>query len=275
MNPSTFTGRLFQRVIGKWGVSSLFLFLLVSAPLTGEESVNRLTPEEIADGWKLLFDGTSIEGWRGFGQKEFPRRSWVLEDGCLKNLSSPPPPTSFPASVLSRIKSMLGHGKRRHHLITRDRHQDFDFRFQWKTSPGGNSGVKYFVIEYGGKAIGREYQIIHLNDPNRAPDRNTASFYSVLPASSHAIRAAQFNQGRIVVCGDRIEHWLNNEKVLEYQSGSDELKAALQDSKFRYMPGFENSRKGHLLLQDHGDVVWFRDLKILNLSDRCVEKSRK
>ncbi len=248
-------------------ISVLFWLSMAASPGLFGESANRLTADEVAEGWRLLFDGTSVDGWRGFRRQTFPHHSWVLEDGCLKNLSSPRK-NSFLRSSLRRLKHKLA-GRRRRDLITLARYEDFDFRFEWKISPGGNSGVKYFILEERGRAIGHEYQILDQSRPDQDPDKKTAAFYDVLPASNNEIRGGEFNQGRIVVCGDRVEHWLNGEKVLEYRSGSEELKAGIQDSKFNDVPGFDESIRGHLLLQDHGDVVWFRNLKVLDLTGRC------
>ena len=247
-----------------------FLLLAPGTELSGE-SVNRLTADEIAEGWQLLFDETGVESWRGFRGSRFPHHSWVLQDGCLKNLASPRK-KSFLSSIARPIKNSLA-GRRRRHLITLDRYQEFDFRFQWRIASGGNSGVKYFVLEERKKAIGPEYQIIDRSGPDWPPDKNTAAFYDVVPVSNNAIRSAEFNQGRVVVCGDRAEHWLNGEKVLEYRFGSDELKAAIQESKFHDVPGFGERTRGHLVLQDHGDIVWFRNLKILDLSGRCQSEA--
>ena len=253
--------------VGPSATALLCVLLLASGPVLSAETANHLTPDEIAEGWKLLFDGTSVAGWRGFGRPEFPHQSWVLEDGSLKNL-----PSSRRESFLSSVGRTIKHWvarRRRTDLITLDRYREFDFRFEVRISPHGNTGVKYFILELRDKAVGHEYQVIDRRAPDWPPDKKTAAFYDVLPASGNAMRAAGFTRGRIVVCGNRVEHWLGGEKVLEYHLGSDELKVAIQDSKFHDVPGFGEGTKGHLVLQDHGDVVWFRNLKILDLSGRC------
>ena len=273
-NQISSTGKCLQaRSVGARAAALLSLLLLAPGPVLSAETANHLTPDEIAEGWKLLFDGTSSEGWRGFQRTGFPHHSWVLEDGSLKNLPSPRR-ESFLSSVLRPIKHWLA-GRRRCHLITLDRYREFDFRFEVRLFPDGNTGVKYFILEEGGEAIGHEYQIIDRRGPDWPSDKKTAALYDVLPASDNAMRSAGFNQGRIAVCGDRVEHWLNGEKVLEYRLGSDQLKAAIQESKFQDVPGFGEGARGHLVLQDHGDVVWFRNLKILDLSGRCQSEARK
>ena len=151
--------------------------------------------------------------------------------------------------------------------MSSDEFDTFDLNFEWKVGPGSNSGLKYFVTETRDAAIGHEYQIIdderHEDAKVAGGERQTASFYDVKAASSHPTRPiGEWNQSRVVVIGNHVEHWLNGVKVLEYELGSATLAAAVEDSKFKGMAGFGTRLKGHILLQDHGDAVCFRSLKI-------------
>jgi hypothetical protein len=207
--------------------------------------LNQLSPAEQAAGWKLLFDGKTTNGWRGFNRPAFPDKGWVVEAGCLQHLAKG------------------GGGD----LITLDKYDEFDLEFEWRIAPGANSGVKYFITEERNSPIGHEYQLVDdLRNPDgrRGPKWQTASFYDCLPAATNkTLRpAGEFNQSRILVQGQHVEHWLNGTKTLEYELGSEALKAAIANSKFRNVAGFGTKFKGHLLLQDHGDEVWFRNLRI-------------
>jgi hypothetical protein len=148
---------------------------------------------------------------------------------------------------------------------------NFEFQWEWRQTPGGNSGVKYFVTETRGSPLGHEYQMIdneHNDDAKLANGKRvTGSFYDVLQPTGAKIRPmGEINQSRIIVRNAHVEHWLNGDKVLEYECGSDALKAALAKSKFKSTAGFGNKIKGRLLLQDHHSEVWFRNLEILELN---------
>lgn len=222
---------------------------LASAAVLPGASPNQLTDDEKAAGWQLLFDGQSFQGWRSFKKPSFPSKGWTVEDGWLHCLGQ-------------------GGGD----IISDAEFDQFDLSWEWKLAPDGNSGLKYFVPETRNSAIGHEYQML---DDQRHPDaklgegkRVTASFYDVLkPTVKTPTRPmGEINQSRILVRGNHVEHWLNGVKVLEYECGSDALKAAVAASKFKNTPGFGDRIKGHLLLQDHHSEVWFRNLKIRDLS---------
>ena len=225
----------------------LSLLLLASTPLFGA-TPNQLTEEEKVAGWKLLFDGKSPEGWRSFKKQSFPSKGWLVEDGWLHCL-----------------------GQSGGDIITDGEFDDFELTWEWKQAPAGNSGLKYFITETRGSAIGHEYQMI---DEEREPDakqangkRVSGSFYDVLkPISTATKPAGETNQSRVVIQGNHVEHWLNGAKVLEYECGSEALKMAVANSKFKNTSGFGNKIKGHILLQDHHSEVWFCNLKIREFS---------
>ncbi len=214
-----------------------------------DHPVNALTPAEQAAGWRLLFDGTTLAGWRGYQKPDAKELRWTIADGCLG---------------LPHKDGADTHGER--DLITTDTFDDFDLRFEWRVEAGSNSGVKYLVTEDHPSAIGHEYQVI---DDERHPDakisttRQTASFYDVKAATAHPTRpVGEWNESRILVQGTHVEHWLNGQKVLEYELGSPELLAAVAKSKFKDVAGFGTKKAGHLLLQDHGDAVCYRSIRV-------------
>jgi hypothetical protein len=221
--------------------------LLVTPSLVSAAPANQLTTEEKAAGWKLLFDGQTTQGWRSFKKQSFPEKGWIAEDGWLRGL-----------------------GKGGGDIITDAEFTDFELQWDWKIGPDGNSGVKYFVLESRSSALGHEYQMI---DDEREPDAAradgkhfTASFYDVLaPAHPPVKPAGEINSSRIIVKGNHVEHWLNGAKVLEYECGSETVTAGVAASKFKTTAGFGSKVKGHLLLQDHGTEVWFRNVKLRGL----------
>lgn len=222
--------------------------LCQSPSARADATANRLTDAERQGGWRLLFDGRTTEGWRGFKKDAFPSEGWVVEDGCL----------------LHKLKARGGD------IISKDTFSSFDLTFDWKLAADGNSGVKYFITESRETAIGHEYQIIddHLNeDAKRGAKRQTAGFYDVWPVNTNKVLhpPGEWNSSRILVKGKHAEHWLNGEKVLEYDMGTDVLRKAIAESKFKDVKGFGEPIDGHILLQDHGGEVYFRNIKIRKL----------
>jgi hypothetical protein len=213
-------------------------------------SQNTLTAAEKKAGWQLLFDGKTTEGWRGFKKQDFPKENWVVENGCLKHVAKGQ--TGAAPSV---------------DIITVNQYTDFDLQFEWRISPGGNSGVKYLVTEERSGPVAHEYQVLDDQghpDAKIGPHRQVAAFYDVLPPNDKKrLRpVGEFNHSRILVKGKHVEHWLNGAKVLEYELDSPAIKAAIAKSKFKDVAGFESKIKGPILLQDHGDEVWYRNIKI-------------
>jgi len=212
--------------------------------------LNSLTDAEKADGWKLLFDGKKTAGWRAYAQVDFPKEGWVVEDGCLKN----------------------EHGLHGGDLVTTQQFIDFDLKFEWRISPAGNSGVKYLVNEgKSGKAgVGFEYQVLddqQNEDAQNGPNRQAGALYALIaPNESKRLKpVGEFNQSEIIVRGNHVEHWLNGAKIVECELGSPALKEAIAKSKFAKITWFGQKRPSVILLQDHGDTVWFRNLKIKEL----------
>ncbi|MCW5937555.1 MAG: DUF1080 domain-containing protein [Fimbriimonadaceae bacterium] len=210
-------------------------------------SVNALTKNERSAGFVSLFNGESLDGWRGYGNKETPV-AWAALDGAV---------TFTPG---------LPGGD----LATKESFGDFDFRFDWRVTSGGNSGVIYRVSEdkpYPWET-GPEYQV--LDDAKHAdgkdPLTSAASLYGLVARGKKVVRpAGVWNEGRIVARGGKVEHWLNGVKVLEYDTAAPDWEAKVKASKFGSMPDFAKNRAGHIVLQDHGDPVAYRNLRIKRL----------
>jgi hypothetical protein len=215
-------------------------------------AANTLSAAEKKAGWILLFDGHSLDGWRGYKRADAADSRWKAIDGTL---TTPPD------------NGRDTHGQR--DIISKDTYEQFELVFDWKIAQGGNSGVKYFILEDRDSAIGHEYQLIDDErhaDAKVGPHRQTAAFYDVLPASERPVKpAGEWNTTRIVVRGQTVEHWLNGKKVLQYELNSPALNAAIEKSKFKGMERFGKRQNGYILLQDHGDQVWFRNIKIRRL----------
>jgi hypothetical protein len=229
----------------------LVVVTLLSSPAYAQ-APNTLTDAERAAGWRLLFDGVTTNGWRGFQKATFPADGWTVEDGTLKGL-----------------------GLKGGDILTTATFTDFEFTWEWRLSPKGNTGVKYFVREDRGNttgAIGHEYQIIDDEGYDvelLGPKQKTAGWYDVVAPSSPAARpVGSWNQSRLVVRGTHVEHWLNGRLIVEYETNSAESAAGVAASKFRDVPGYADKIPTPILLQDHSTVAWFRNLKIREIGPR-------
>ena len=202
-----------------------------------------------AGSWTPLFNGKSLAGWRGYKKADASDTRWVVENGIL--------------TIPEKDGADTRGGR---DIITTETYDNFDLRWEWKAAPGANSGVKYFVLEDEPAAIGHEYQVIDDErhaDAKIGPHRQTASFYDVLPAADRPIKpAGEWNVSEVRAHGTHIEHWLNGKKVLQYELDSPDLRAAIAKSKFKDIARFGKPQKGHILLQDHGNQVWYRKVEI-------------
>jgi hypothetical protein len=230
--------------------------LAAQAPAKAAAKKTEATMKADTAGWTPLFDGKTLKGWRGYNAPNATAKKtdtsdtlWKVEDGLL---------TVQP--------SHEGDTKGHRDIITTGTYREFDLRWEWKIAQGGNSGVKYFVLEDQPAAIGHEYQLI---DDERHPDakigphRQTAALYDVFPAHDRPVKpAGEWNTSEVIVKGNHVEHILNGKKVLEYELDSPELRAGIAKSKFKDIARFGKPQDGHILVQDHGDQVWYRKIEI-------------
>lgn len=226
-------------------------------PLEPVQTRNQLTSDERNNGWELLWDGETTNGWRGARLDKFPEKGWEIEDG-----------------ILTVLASGGGESEAGGDIVTKELYGDFELKVDFKITEGANSGIKYFVdtdLNKGpGSSIGLEYQIL---DDERHPDaklgnhegsRTMASLYDLIQTNPDkpVNPVGEWNTARIVSKGNTVEHWLNGEKVLEYERKSEEYRKLVAESKYVDWPNFGEADEGHILLQDHGNKVSFKNIKI-------------
>ncbi len=207
-----------------------------------QQEHNTLTAAERAAGWRRLFDGESTRGWRGFRRPDMPG-GWRVEEGELRRVG--------------------GGGD----VVTTEKFDDFELAIDWKVQEGGNSGVMFRVSEEWDRTwkTGPEMQV--LDDERHRDGRrritSAGSNYALHAAPEGAVRPAEtWNEAKILVRGGHVEHWLNGVKVVEYELWSDEWEKLVATSKWDTLPGYGRQRRGHIALQDHGDWVAYRNIKI-------------
>lgn len=203
---------------------------------------NTLTPAEQKAGWQLLFDGVGTGGWRGYMKTDMPA-GWQAVEGALTRVAA------------------AGD------IVTVDKYQDFELALEWKISPGGNSGIFYRGIE-GPDAIyfsAPEMQVLDddRHSDGQSPLTSAGSDYGLYPAPRGVVKpVGEWNAVRLLVKGNHVEHWLNGRKIVEYELGSADWNQRVADSKFKQWPEYGKSAAGYIGLQDHGNWVAFRNIKI-------------
>ncbi len=205
-------------------------------------ALNTLTDAERAAGWRLLLDGTSTAGWRNYG-KQGASQGWQVVEGALARVSQGGD------------------------LITADKFKNFELTLEWKIGEGGNSGVFYRAIEGPAQIYFSAPEMQVLDDARhndgKSPLTSAGSNFALHPASRGAVKpAGEWNAVRLLVNGNHVEHWLNGSKVVEYELGSPEWKQLVANSKFKEWPEYGQAAEGYIGLQDHGDAVAFRNIKI-------------
>lgn len=228
-------------------------------PLPVKSMDNQLGSSE--KDYVLLFDGKTSKGWRGAKLDGFPKSGWVIENG-----------------ILTVLESGGGESEAGGDIITVDKYSDFELHLDFKMTPGANSGIKYFVdpaINKGpGSSIGLEFQIL---DDQRHKDaklgnhegsRALSCLYDLIESdntSKHPHPIGEWNHAMVLSRGNHVEHWLNGRKVLEYERKTPEFRQLVKESKYEKWPGFGEWNQGHILLQDHGNTVSFKNVKIKKL----------
>ncbi len=230
---------------------------------TGESTMpNTLSAAEKAEGWVLLFDGKSMDLWRGYRKDAVPESHWTIEDGTIHKIASGKVP------LMADGQPMDGGD-----IITRKKYENFELSFDWKVAPGANSGIKYNVIEEmsDGNPLGFEYQVL---DDDGHPDakmgngtnRTASALYDLIGPENQMVNpVGEWNHGRIIFNGKHGEHWLNGKKVLEYDLDTPRMDSLLSISKYDPVENFGQKRVGHIVLQDHNDDVWYRNIKVREL----------
>lgn len=218
---------------------------------------NNISADEKAKGWKLLWNGKNLDGWRNVGAKTAPKAGWEIEDGVLTIQSTP-------------------HGEERKggDIVTIKKYSAFELDFEFKLTPGANSGLKYFVTEPGASALGLEYQVLDdIKHPDAkmgaAGNRTAASLYDLIPSERDVstrtvpLSIGNWNHGRVIVRPNgKVEHWLNDFKVVSYDRANNIFRALVARSKFADKEGFGLGESGGIALQDHNDEVSYRSIKI-------------
>lgn len=210
------------------------------------------------EGWIVLFDGSNTDEWRGYGKEEFPVGAWVVEDGVLH--------------IKGSGRGEAGGGG---DIITRRKFSNFELELEWKVSEGGNSGIFYLAQEIPGEPIWKSAPEMQILDNERHLDaklgkdgnRQAGSLYDLIPAvPQNAKPAGEWNKVKVMVYKGTVVHWMNGENVLEYHLWTDDWNTMVLNSKFRTYEWFVNTaEEGHIGLQDHGDDVWFRNIRIKEL----------
>ena len=211
-------------------------------PPPSSSSQTSLTDAESAAGWRLLCDGKTTAGWRNYGKKEISD-GWVVQDGAL---------------------TRVGAGG---DIITSDEFKNFELSIDWKIEPGGNSGIFYRASEDSDAIYWNAVEMQVLDDAKhpdgRSPLTSAGAAYDLYPAPpGHVHPGGEWNTARLIVNGNHVEHWLNGVKLLEYDFGSRDWDSKVAGSKFAPHPRFGKNASGHIGLQDHGNVVAYRNIKI-------------
>jgi hypothetical protein len=223
----------------------LLTLVLISVQLFAAEP-NTLTDKEKADGWQLLFNGKDLDNWRAFGSQNRPDSGWKIENG-----------------ILTKLGKVNGGN-----IITNRKFNDYTLTWEWKISPKGNNGIKYLVDEARPSAPGPEYQMIDDNGHHDSINRTThqsGALYALIAANElkKLNPVGEWNESKLVIDGNRVEHWLNGALIVKYELGSPELKAAIQKTKFKNAKAYGDKTEGHIMLTDHQDECSYRNIKIL------------
>lgn len=249
----------------RWTILRGMLMVAVFAvPIAAQNAArpNELTQAERASGWKLLFDGRTLAGWRGLGYDSVPTAHWKVDGGAIRKI---------PAGEIPRLAD--GQPAAGGDLMTVATFGDFELAWEWKIGKAGNSGLKYNVSEAmsiavaaNHAAIGFEYQLLDddLNADNKIPSHRAGALYDLIqPAAATRLKpVGEWNESRLVFRGNHGEHWLNGVKVVEYDLGTARMDSLVALSKYKNIKDFAARRTAHIVLQDHGEEIFFRSIMI-------------
>ncbi len=224
---------------------------LSSSVVEAVTSLPALTDSQKAEGWKLLFDGKTLNGWQIFKARK--NNTWEVKDGLLH------------CKALN--ETTKGDGDERSDLMTTDEFENFEFTCDWKISPKGNSGIIYRATEEFEQPYysGPEYQLIDDNSylPKPTDKQLTGASYDMYATAPKTLKpVGEWNSTKIVVNGKHVEHWLNDQKIVEYELGSSNWQKRKEACKWNEAKGYGLASKGHIDLQDHGHEVWFKNVMI-------------
>ncbi|HEY6802850.1 MAG TPA: DUF1080 domain-containing protein [Pyrinomonadaceae bacterium] len=199
-----------------------------------------------------MFDGTSTSEWRGFRRESFPAKCWVVESGAIKTVGG--------CDKADQVD-----------IITKDKYRDFELELEWQVAPGANSGIVYLLSEDQDQTwkTGLEMQVLddEKHPDGKKPSTSAGSLFDLIAPANKMLRpVGEYNRARVVVYLGHVEHWLNGNKVLEYDLDGLVLKDLIAKSKFKGFPGFALNQEGYIALQYHGDDVWFRNVRIRSLA---------
>jgi hypothetical protein len=216
---------------------------------------NTLSKKQQQEGWVLMFDGKTADGWRGYNKEAFPEKGWVVEEGTLH--------------VIGSSRGEAGGGG---DLLYDKKFRNFELSLEWKVSEGGNSGIFYLAQEIPGEPVWKSAPEMQILDNEKHPDaklgvdgnRAAGALYDLIPGDMKAVKpAGEWNQVKILVFKGTVVHYVNGKQVLEYHLWTDDWKKMVLNSKFKDYEWFLNTaEEGYIVLQDHGDDVWFRNIMI-------------
>lgn len=238
--------------------TTIMICLLAIFSVSGfsqKNKTNTMTKKEKKEGWVLLFDGKSTDNWRGYNLPAFPEKGWEAVDGMLH--------------VIGSSRGEAGGGG---DILYDKKFRNFELSLEWKVSEGGNSGIFYLAQEIPGEPVWKNAPEMQILDNEKHPDaklgvngnRAAGALYDLVPGNPSAVKpAGEWNQVKILVFKGTVVHYVNGKQVLEYHLWTDDWKAMVAASKFKDYPTFyDTAQEGFIVLQDHGDDVWFRNIKI-------------
>ena len=230
----------------------------VDQTLKGDKTMNTLTNKEAKEGWILMFDGKTAAGWRGYNQPAFPAQGWEVAGEMLH--------------VIGSGRGEAGGGG---DILFDRKFRNFELSLEWKVAEGGNSGIFYLAREIPGEPVWKNAPEMQILDNAKHPDaklgvngnRTAGSLYDLIPGKPDAVKpAGEWNHAKVMVYEGTVVHWMNGQQLLEYHLWTDDWKNMVAASKFKDYVTFVNpASEGFIVLQDHGDDVWFRNIKIKNL----------